>query len=259
MKNSITLLTLYIIIVQFTNAQNSAFYKQHPTKSNISWYNQINIDPVIIKSGTVTSETNQPSWYGGFQFLNCAGVFNSVTEAYSYLVNNPSFLDTEEYSFYNRNKPDQQFLYIEKEFLQKSISFTNQQIKDDGGAYNISGCREEVVFNELYLKINNQEIVILYSSPMFLLDMDSNSSIDKTKIIDYIVSGCNPEVTDNYGLEMIVLVKEDSVWKYPYDKVFIPYLLQQIVNFDFTKINGKPIIHVESSVDSLGNRVYIQK
>lgn len=259
MKNIITILGLYIIAVNFANAQNPSFYIQHPTKSNISWYNQINIDPVVIKSGTVTSESNKPSWYSTFQFLNCAGIFNSVGEAYGYLVNNPVFLDTSEYSFYNRNKLEEQSLYIEKDFLQKSISLTTQQIKDDGSAYGISSCKEKVVFNESYFKIDNQEIIILSSSPMFLMDLDSNSSINKKTIIDYILSGCNPEVPDNYGLEMTFLVKENGIWKYPFDEAFIPYLFQQIGDFDFTKLNGKPIIHIESRVDTTGNRVYLQK
>lgn len=261
MKNIIILLTVYIIEVHFANAQNPTFYRQHPTKSNISWYNQINNDPVVIKSGTVTSENVKPSWYGGLQFLTCPGVFGTVNEAYGYLVNNVAFLDTSEYSYYNRNQLAHRTEHIStyKEILQQSISFTTQQIKNDANAYIISGCREEVVFNELYLKINNQEILILTSSPMFLLDLDSSSSINKKTIIDYILSGCNPVVPDNYGLEMTFLVKENGVWKYPFDEAFIPYVLQQIGDFNFTKINGKPIIHIESMVNTSKTRVYLQR
>jgi hypothetical protein len=259
MKNTITLLAVYIITAHFATAQNPAFYKQHPTKSNISWYNQINIDPVVIKSGTVTSENVKPSWYGAFQFLNCPAVFNSVTEAYGFLVNNTAFLDTSDFSFYNRKNAAEQQLYLQKDFLQKSISLTTQQIKDDGDAYNIAGCREQVVFKELYLKINNQEIVILYSSPMFLLDLDSNSSINKKTIVDYFLSGCNPAVRDNYGIEMTVLIKENSVWKFPYNEIFMPYLEQQVGNFAFLDLNGKPVIHIESRVNTAKTRVYLQK
>lgn len=259
MKKYLIILVLNCFVISITKAQNPAFYQQHPTNNSILWYNQINIDPVIIKSGNVVNENAKPAWYGAFQFISCPSVFNTADEAYGYLTTNPSFLDTNEFSYYNRNKPDEQLLYIEKSTLQESISLTNEQIKNDANAYIISNCREKVVFNELYLKIDQMEVVLLYSASMFLVDLDSNSSADRTKITNYILSGYSPAVTGNYALELTVLIKENGVWKYPYDEAFIPFLEQKIVSLDFTKINGKPIVNVISTVDSLGNRVYLKQ
>lgn len=256
MKKYIIIFVLNCFVISITKAQNPAFYQQHPTNSSILWYNQINIDPVIIKSGNVVSENAKPDWYGGFQFISCPGVFNTVDEAYGYLTTNPEFLDTNEYSYYNRNKPDEQLLHIEKSTLQESISFTNEQAKNDANAYIISDCREKVIFNELYLKIDQMEVVLLYSASMFLVDLDSNSSADRTIITNYILSGYTPAVQGNYALELTVLIKENGVWKYPYSEAFIPFLDQKLGIQEFAKINGIPIVNVVSTVDSLRNRVY---
>ncbi len=257
MKSYIVLL-ISLISVSNTIAQNPTFYRQHPTNSNIQWYYQINETPVIIKNGNVTSENTQPNWYNAFQFLNCAGVFSNVSQAYTYLTTRSEFLSIDN-SYYNRTNPSQQAYYIEPTILNRSRSYsTNEAAKGDANAYVLAGCRESVVFGELYLKINGEEFVFIDYMRMYLFNLNSSSTSDINSVVSYLKADMESEVISK-GLRYAIFHKENGIWKYVIEEKADAYISNIESNFDFLNgSNGKPVIHVESRVNSSGNRVYQQ-
>jgi hypothetical protein len=255
MKKYIVTAILLVTIIGYS--QNPVFYKPHPTISNLSWYYQLNTSPVVIEHGAVTSENTKPNWYGAFEFTACPGVFNTVDEAYSYLTTNPNFLDSEDYSYYNRNHLDQQVLHFNnyKELIAQSLTYkSDKEVVKDGNEYILSHCRKQLIFGELYIKLNDQEFVLLFSSSMYLYGLDSSSYTDISIVLNQLKRGDLEGLTRS-GVETTFLLKEDGIWKYAFQGKFIPYLTSQISNIDFTRTDGRPIIHIESSVDVLGNRV----
>lgn len=87
MKTILYLLQFVVIIIERVGVPFSYYeihkktflYKQHPTRNNVKRYVQLNINPVIIKNGNLTSDREMSSWYNGFSFLNCSGIFDSVS------------------------------------------------------------------------------------------------------------------------------------------------------------------------------------
>jgi len=256
--------TYIIFIISIINigvalAQNPSFYEPHPTNSNIQWYYQINENPVIIKNGNITSENTNPSWYNAFQFVNCPGVFNSVQQAYSYLTDRSEFL-SDDNSYYNRTKPSQQTYYIEPTILNRSRNYaTNEAAKNDTNAYVLAGCRESAIFGELYLRINGEEFLFLDYMRMYLFDLDSTSSADVNLVVDYLKAN-NENNVINEGLRYLVFHKENGIWKYVIEEKADTYIAAIESDLDFLNNSlGKPIIHVESTINSQRNRIFNQR
>ena len=57
-------------------------------------------------------------------------------------------------------------------------------------------------------------------------------------------------------METTVLMKENGIWKYGDTKAIYEFVQIHIPTFDFTRLNTKPIIHIESTVNSSGTRIY---
>lgn len=259
MKNKIlyTLFTCFCFVI--AKAQNPNFYQQHPSKSNVSWYYQLNINPVIIRSGVITSENQEPSWYKGFQFLSCPGIFNSVSDAYNYLHTDANLLESGKNSYYNRetqNKHGQHFTNF-KEILGEARAYSSdKEATRDGNAYVLSGCREQVVFSELYLKLDTTEIVMLQAGAMYLYGYNSNSSTDIKMITDAMV-GINVDINKNYGVEYTVLIKEGGKWKYADINKLDALVKTYLTDFSFMQNSKKyPRVIVESRVNSSKVRTY---
>ncbi len=262
-----SIIILVLLIFGLTNgfAQNPIFYQDHPTNTAIKWYLQINKDPIIIQNGVLTSESVVPGWYYGSQFLYCPGTFDTVDEAYSYLTTNPLFLDPEDNSYENRDRLDQQLYYVNrgKIILERAKSYSrNEEATKDYVPLVLARCRERVIFAEMYLKYNDYEILLLYSSHMYLVDMDVNSPDDIQQTLWFMENGASvggiDSFSDSYNMAISFLLKEDGIWKDTNFNKMDDFIQSTIPSFDFVSNNGFPTVHVESTLDSSGTRVYTE-
>ncbi|MGB5983191.1 MAG: hypothetical protein WBG46_13705 [Nonlabens sp.] len=256
MKNFIFLTISFCVSM---NAQNPAFYNVHPQNNQVEWYMQLNMDPVIIKHGTVMSETTSPNWYNAFQFDNCKGVFQNAQQAYSFLTQNSAFYNPNSYSYEDRNDTEaiNNIFNSSKEALLRSQTFSlNEALKDHSAGF-LSGCREQVIFSEFYLKYNGYEILLLNAMPMYLYNLESSSTTDIQSVINKITGIINDDMFRQFTSSGYY-IKENGIWKATNFKLMGDYLQPLFDQVDFSE-NNRVKVHVLSTVDpNTQERIYVE-
>ena len=264
MKKLIKLLPLLLGVIT-SNSQNpkAQFYNMHPETNNIKWYFQLNEDPVIIQNGVIIGENGVPDWFNGFQFIKCPGVFNSVTTAYSYLSDNSLFVENKGNNYMNKSDTNQMQYYLQsgQDILQRSRDYaTNDEAILDINSIVLKNCRQQAVFAEMYIEVNDYEFVLLISSSMYwnpegAATLNINTQLDRQKIIDIIVNS-DAEEAKKYDITQTILVKENGIWKALTFSKVLEFNAIYLDVYDFKDYTST--IHVTSSVNSSGYRTYIE-
>jgi hypothetical protein len=262
-----------IILLIFTScltvkSQNSTFYKVSDLNTEVEFYKQININPVVLKFENVTSENDKPNWYEGFQFNMSPGVFSSYIEMYNYLSDNDVFIDNSagEYSYYNKNNSEAMVENYNngKEALERVKDYSEDEALNDSNLFYTSRMRYQVVFEELYIKYKTHEFLFLLSGDMFTKGLDPNNTNDLNKVLQFLKQENNNGGFDSgkdIGLLYSILIKENTKWKFMDANSFFKYSNSEgFYNVVKAYVKNEPnLLTVESTVNSLGNRIYVEK
>ncbi len=265
MKN-IYLLLIFIAFKGFS--QNEAFYMNVSGFSNVMYYNQVNNTPYVFKNGILLNESIYPNWYNGLMYHKSPGKFDNVEDLYSYLGDDPRFTQNpvKPSTYDHKTDPAHQSQYFELGI--KSLNKSNLY-SDDLEFLDVVNAnstqlykRYSIVHREIYLKIDNDEFLVLAYSSMTVSFIPTATEIQK--ITNYINGDIEfkSEIEDSRCLSLAILHKEDGNWKFLGDsKRALQYFEDENLGPILTELcnYSSESATVLSTVNNSGNRVYVEQ
>lgn len=262
---------IYLILILITYkgfSQNEIFYKNVPGFTNVKYYNQVNITPYIFKNGIILYENVYPNWYKGLMYHKSPGIFNSVEELYSYLGDDQRFTQNPIRSSTYNHKTDlnhqAQYLEMGKKDLNESKLYLNDleflEVVNPNSAQLYK--RYSIVHREVYLKIDNDEFLVLTFSSMTGTFIPTELEVHK--LTGYIngETAFKAEIEQGGCLVFTILHKEAGLWKFLGDDLrAVQYITDKNLNPILTQIlkNSSDSATVVSTINSSGNRVFVEQ
>ncbi len=268
---TINMKKLYIlfILVAFKGfSQNETFYKSVPGFTNVKYYNQVNTTPYIFKNDMLLNENVYPNWYKGLMFHKSPGIFSSVDELYSYLGDDPRFTQNpvRQSTYDHKTDPAHQAQYFDlgKKSLNKSKLYLDDLEFLDAVNGNSTQLykRYSIIHREIYLRIDNDDFLVLtYSSmtPEF-----TPTEVEIQKVTNYIngETAFRSEIENSRCLVFAILHKENGKWKsLGDDKRALQFIADKNLNPILTELlkYSSDSATVVSSINNSGNRVYVEQ